>query len=96
MLHELLSALLGKAGDIIAEGKEAFFLTEKVEFVSAQERKVINSVCMLGFYYSKLEHFKQSQLRFFARRHLSRAEDSYATEDSTADSSAYLKVFPRS
>lgn len=51
MLHEILFALLGKVGQIIKEYEDGFQIDPEIDFVSASEKEIINSICQLGFYY---------------------------------------------
>jgi len=55
MLHELLFALLGKTGGIIIEYDDRFEIDPKINFLTLSEKELINSICILGYYYSRLE-----------------------------------------
>ncbi len=54
MLHEILLALLGKPGNIILEYEDKFEIDITIDFLSDAEKKMINELCILGFYYKRV------------------------------------------
>ncbi len=67
MLHEILLALLGKAGNIIIEFEDKFALDERLDFLSISEKETINKLCILGFHYRRIEQFLEENYQRFSQ-----------------------------
>ncbi|KRX02900.1 hypothetical protein PPERSA_04103 [Pseudocohnilembus persalinus] len=102
MLHEILFALLGKPGNIIKEYEDKFQLEENLNFLNNSEKSIINQICILGFYFQKIEQFLEENYQSFQKlqvieklniKNSNEAENEIFQETSVIGNSAYLKAF---
>ena len=98
MLHEILFSLLGKTGNIIIESESKFSINENLDFISASEREIINRICILGYYYSRLEKFLEANYKSFSTITSSLMRRRYENEEDPSNSqenggSGYVKAF---
>lgn len=66
MLHELLLALLGKTGNIVVEDEDTFKINPKIDFIAEPEKKILNKLCVLGFYYQRIQNFLDENHKLFS------------------------------
>ena len=66
MLHELLLALLGKTGNIVIEDDQAFKINPDITFISDPEKEILNKICILGYYYLRIEKFLDENHKIFS------------------------------
>jgi hypothetical protein len=52
MLHEVLFALLGQTGSVVAKTKTGFKIAEYIDFITSSERQILDKVVILGYQYS--------------------------------------------
>ncbi len=98
MLHEILFSLLGKTGNIIIEVDSKFCINESLDFISPSEREIINRICILGFYYSRLEKFLESNYKSFSNITSNLIQKQYENDEDPTSSqeigeSGYVKAF---
>ena len=65
MLHELLLSLIGKTGQIVIEETGCFKINPCVDFISEPEKDILNKICTLGYYYSKIDNFLEENHKIF-------------------------------
>lgn len=101
MLHEILFALLGKPGNIIKENENSFEIDNNIQFLSQSEKEIINKLCILGFYFRRIEQFLEENYQSFQKIaslvKYKNGENDEENEDPLADqniigNSAYIKV----
>ena len=100
MLHEILFALLGKAGNIIKDYGDKFELDDQLDFINKSEKEIINSLCLIGFYYSRIEQFLDENHIYFSKgmKYMKQKGQDYEDNDGPIEemtvigNSAYLKV----
>lgn len=65
MLHEILFAMLGKTGNIIIELDDSFVVSPGIDFISEEEKQLINRIINLGYYYQKIQKYIQEDQKMF-------------------------------
>ena len=66
MLHELLLALIGKTGQIVIQMDGCFKIDPQIDFISEAEKDILNKICALGYYYSKIDKFLEDNPKIFS------------------------------
>lgn len=93
MLHELLLALLGHCGGVVMDIEGVFKINPTLEFISSQERTVLDQLLVLGSFYSRIRHLLQKDDDEFLDRVFSTQFAQAAGEDNSKNgSSIYVRA----
>eukprot|EP00445_Apocalathium_hangoei_P028183 CAMPEP_0203936710 /NCGR_PEP_ID=MMETSP0359-20131031/74156_1 /ASSEMBLY_ACC=CAM_ASM_000338 /TAXON_ID=268821 /ORGANISM="Scrippsiella Hangoei, Strain SHTV-5" /LENGTH=68 /DNA_ID=CAMNT_0050866705 /DNA_START=69 /DNA_END=271 /DNA_ORIENTATION=+ len=59
-MQEILFALVGHTGGLIAETEDSFVLNGKIDYLSEAEKQIIERIARVGFYCKRLADFSGS------------------------------------
>ena len=91
MLHELLLALLGHTGGVVLDIDGVYKINPTLEFISAEERVVLDHMLVLGSFYSRIRELLQKCDTEFLDRVFEQSEV-HTAEKQQAGESVYVRA----